>query len=218
MAHFSVDTHLFRELGKLLVGRDSTALVELIKNAYDADATEVTVYGELLHQPDSGSIIIKDDGNGMTHEQFTDGFLPSPPFRLKDEGERRSERFKRRFTGAKGVGRLAAHKLATLLRVTSIPRISGEQGIDAMIDWDVVEQYQTLDQLEGKGAIISRIPNPRGTPAGTTIRLERLREKWARHRAFVSSKRSPAFNRRRWLLISISLLVDRFYPSCSRET
>ncbi len=152
MAHFSVDTHLFRELGKLLVGRDSTALVELIKNAYDADATEVTVYGELLHQPDSGSIIIKDDGNGMTHEQFTDGFLRIAS-RLKDEGERRSERFKRRFTGAKGVGRLAAHKLATLLRVTSIPRISGEQGIDAMIDWDVVEQYETLDQLEGKGAI-----------------------------------------------------------------
>ncbi len=33
---FSVDTHVFRELGELLVGRDSTALLELIKNAYDA--------------------------------------------------------------------------------------------------------------------------------------------------------------------------------------
>ena len=31
MPHFTVDTHLFRELGELLVGRDSTALVELIK-------------------------------------------------------------------------------------------------------------------------------------------------------------------------------------------
>ena len=41
-ARFTVDTHLFRELGELLVGRDSTALVELIKNAYDADAEEVT--------------------------------------------------------------------------------------------------------------------------------------------------------------------------------
>ena len=48
MATFTVDTHLFRELGELLVGRDSTALVELIKNSYDADATEVVVYGEAL--------------------------------------------------------------------------------------------------------------------------------------------------------------------------
>jgi hypothetical protein len=38
---FSVDTHVFRELGELLVGRDSTALLELIKNCYDADATHV---------------------------------------------------------------------------------------------------------------------------------------------------------------------------------
>jgi hypothetical protein len=41
MAKFTVDTHLFRELGELLVGRDSTALVELIKNSYDADARHV---------------------------------------------------------------------------------------------------------------------------------------------------------------------------------
>jgi hypothetical protein len=45
---FTVDTHLFRELGELLVGRDSTALVELIKNAYDADATEIIVNGVSL--------------------------------------------------------------------------------------------------------------------------------------------------------------------------
>ena len=46
MPTFTVDTHVFRELGELLVGRDSTALIELIKNSYDADATEVVVYGE----------------------------------------------------------------------------------------------------------------------------------------------------------------------------
>ena len=47
-ASFSVDTHHFRELGELLVGRDSTALIELIKNAFDADATETLVYAEGL--------------------------------------------------------------------------------------------------------------------------------------------------------------------------
>src|ERR1700741_2715297 len=75
MAGFTVDTHLFRELGELLVGRDSTALVELIQNAYDADAREVTVYGEALADAERGWIRITDDGNGMTKDEFETGFL-----------------------------------------------------------------------------------------------------------------------------------------------
>ena len=123
MARFTVDTHLFRELGELLVGRDSTALIELIKNAYDADATEVTVHGELLDTPGQGRILVVDDGDGMDAAEFELGFLRVAS-RLKEEGERRSTRFHRRYTGAKGIGRLAAHKLARKLEVTSRRRVS----------------------------------------------------------------------------------------------
>ncbi len=70
MAKFTVDTRLFRELGELLVGRDSTALVELVKNAYDADATSVTVYGEQLEDLSRGFIQITDDGLGMSEEEY----------------------------------------------------------------------------------------------------------------------------------------------------
>ena len=75
MAKFTVDTHLFRELGELLVGRDSTALIELIKNAYDADATEVTVLGESLEDPSRGNILVTDNGLGMNTKHFENGFL-----------------------------------------------------------------------------------------------------------------------------------------------
>jgi DNA mismatch repair ATPase MutL len=74
-ARFSVDTHLFRELGELLVGRESTALIELVKNAYDADATEVTVFGESLGDPNKGIIRITDNGVGMDPDAFQRGFL-----------------------------------------------------------------------------------------------------------------------------------------------
>ena len=74
-ATFTVDTHLFRELGELLVGRDSTALVELIKNAYDADANKVLINGANLDDPVLGNITIRDSGIGMTREQFERGFL-----------------------------------------------------------------------------------------------------------------------------------------------
>src|SRR6059058_1015195 len=75
MATFTVDTHIFRELGELLVGRDSTALVELIKNAYDADATTVSVHGESLDDPELGFMTVEDDGVGMTTPEFRSGFL-----------------------------------------------------------------------------------------------------------------------------------------------
>src|SRR5437764_892833 len=120
MNNFVVDTHLFRELGEHLVGRDSTALIELIKNSYDADATLVTVHGEKLGQSGRGRIIVTDNGIGMTAQVFERGFLTIAS-RIKEQGERRSPRFQRRFTGAKGVGRLAAHKLAHEISVTSVP-------------------------------------------------------------------------------------------------
>src|SRR5271168_1924243 len=105
---FTVDTHLFRELGELLVGRDSTALIELVKNSYDADATSVAITGEHLDDPKQGYIKIVDNGVGMPVSAFENGFLRIAS-RIKETGQRRSLKFRRRFTGAKGVGRLAAH-------------------------------------------------------------------------------------------------------------
>ena len=176
---FTVDTHLFRELGALLVGRDSTALVELIKNTYDADASKVTITGQGLADG-SGSITVEDDGVGMTPKEFEAGFLRIAS-RSKEQGDRRSARYGRRFTGAKGVGRLSAHKLAARLTVTSTPDLGAralEQGVgvDATIDWDIVEQYETLDEASSGIALATR--TLAGEPPGTTITLDRLRRRW----------------------------------------
>src|ERR1700730_1961166 len=158
MATFTVDTHLFRELGELLVGRDSTALVELIKNSYDADATEVVVYGEYISSLKRGFIQIRDNGIGMSRKEFDDGFLRIAA-RTKVENNRRSPVFSRRFTGAKGIGRLAAHKLARLLEITSARWNEHNQsrnngalqahsiGLEASIDWDEIEKKNTLEEL-----------------------------------------------------------------------
>ncbi|HET9625833.1 MAG TPA: ATP-binding protein [Kofleriaceae bacterium] len=179
---FTVDTHLFRELGELLVGRDSTALVELIKNSYDADALDVTVHATSLDDPMNGTIIITDDGLGMTAPQFRSGFLRIAS-RVKEEGDRRSPRFKRRFTGAKGIGRLAAHKLARNLHVLSVasdPKTHEPIGaVDASIDWVKVESVATLDAIQPDAVTVA---TPDVTPQsrlGTTITLSQLRRPWS---------------------------------------
>ena len=204
MARFTVDTHLFRELGELLVGRDSTALVELIKNAYDADATEVTVHGEHLDTPGQGRILVIDDGNGMDAAEFELGFLRVAS-RLKEKGERRSARFHRRYTGAKGIGRLAAHKLARKLEVTSRRRVSPgmrmQPSLYASIDWDEIEHHETLDDLDSTEAILLDPKESNATDgSGTTLVLSRLRRGWtpaerARFFAEVQSFDAPAFLR-----------------------
>jgi signal transduction histidine kinase len=179
---FTVDTHIFRELGEMLVGRDSTALVELIKNAYDADATRVSVFGEGLDTPSSGRIIVTDDGNGMTPQVFRDGFLRIAS-RLKEEGERRSAKFGRRYTGAKGIGRLAAHKLAKQMEVRSVPDPEFVEGdpktVEARIDWNKIESLPTLDAIPDSDALVVNESSGRlSTRHGTTLELRNLRKRW----------------------------------------
>jgi signal transduction histidine kinase len=187
---FTVDTQLFRELGELLVGRDSTALIELIKNAYDADAEEVLVYGERLTDALTGSISVRDTGNGMTAEQFVAGFLRIAS-RAKQTDDRRSPVLGRRYTGEKGIGRLSAHKLARAVDVLSIPRDATE-ALEARIDWDRVETYETLDQVKSDAVRLRTSPVAPGTQHGTTLRLAPLRMAWTeRHLAdFVAEVQS----------------------------
>lgn len=204
MAKFTVDTHLFRELGELLVGRDSTALIELIKNSYDADATEVTVHGQQLDRPEQARILVSDNGTGMTSAEFTDGFLRVAS-RLKEQGERRSSIFRRRYTGSKGIGRLAAHKLARRLEIDSVSRDLKDQqreALHAVIDWDEIERCETLDDLDATSAIVMETREARRKARrGTTLLLTNLRRPWtpterARFFAEVQSFDPPAFLRK----------------------
>lgn len=180
---FTVDTHLFRELGELLVGRDSTALIELIKNAYDADATRVCVRGDDL--ANSGTIRISDDGNGMTEEVFKEAFLRIAG-RYKEGGGRRSPLYGRRYTGAKGVGRLSAHKLARKLEVTSVPNadVFGEnaanslKGVRAQIDWDALENQNETLETATNGLTVEVLADPLERVPGTTLKLSSLKSSW----------------------------------------
>src|SRR4051812_31814019 len=155
---FSIDTHIFRELGELLVGRDSTALVELLKNAYDADATRVTVYGENLQNTERGLIRISDNGHGMTAKKFVDSFLRIAS-RAKDIDHPLSPRFRRRFTGAKGIGRLAAHKLARVMEIESVYADPDTQepteGFRAVIDWKRVESVVMISDIPPDAVLLT---------------------------------------------------------------
>ena len=127
---FSVDSRLLEELGERLVGKPSMALAELVKNAYDADADTVNI---TLDRSDSGRILIEDNGHGMTTEEFEKYWM-----RVGSQHKRRQKRsrkFRRPFTGSKGIGRIATQMLSKNLRIISITEATPTRRLLAHLEW-----------------------------------------------------------------------------------
>lgn len=71
---FSVDAGVIDRLGQELVARQETAVSELVKNAFDADAQYVSL--KFCDSKDIGGIlIIEDDGQGMNRNELINGFM-----------------------------------------------------------------------------------------------------------------------------------------------
>ncbi len=88
------------------------AIREMVSNAYDADATEVTIDID----PKNDFIRVADDGNGMTPDEFD--------FFLRIAGQRRgrklSPEFQRQRIGQFGVGFLAIFPFGKRIRISFI--------------------------------------------------------------------------------------------------
>ena len=167
---FSVDAGIISRLGEELVGKRETAVAELIKNAYDADATEVDV---IFHDAWSvgGTLIVDDNGIGMTREQLIDGFM-----RLSSADKIHnpvSSVYKRIRAGRKGIGRFAAQRLGTSLTIVTQTRVS-DKALKIKIQWDDFEPDKDLNVIESKINVVEK-----QKIQGTYLKIEGLREGWS---------------------------------------
>lgn len=109
---FASDSGLIDRLGQELVARQETAVSELVKNAYDADAQEVKVTF-VNAETAGGSLHLVDDGNGMSREQLINGFM-----RLASNDKQAfpvSPLYRRARAGRKGIGRFSTQRLGQRL-------------------------------------------------------------------------------------------------------
>jgi len=192
---FRVKPRLLTLLGDQLIRDASLAVFELVKNAYDADATSCVVSLEAIDDPARASIAIEDDGSGMNADTLRNVWMViATDFRkAQREKNARTPKFNRYPLGEKGLGRLSVHKLGRVIRL--ITRTRGGQEISLELDWDEIEAAKDLDSAAVRFAV--REPRAfRGSKHGTRIEVARLRETWSRgelrklHRA-VNSLRSP---------------------------
>ncbi|MBQ6923130.1 MAG: ATP-binding protein [Kiritimatiellae bacterium] len=123
--HFKPYARLLTMLGEQLIKDEKTALVELIRNSYDADASRVTVdfegFGEDWSIKNDSRIIITDDGCGMTRETIESAWMnPASPNKLKQKAiQPKTPLKKRTMVGEKGIGRFAIFKLGMCVKVTT---------------------------------------------------------------------------------------------------
>jgi len=126
------DPRTIKHLGLRMYSTLSPALAEIISNAYDADAANVTVH--LSEKNGSPSEIrVVDDGIGLSFEEINEKFLVIGRDRREDEGDNPSPKYERLPTGKKGLGKLALFGLANT--ITVLTRQGGKQS-EFILDWD----------------------------------------------------------------------------------
>lgn len=102
---FRPKARIMELLGEQLIKNHTLALFELVKNSYDADASEVNL--NLVNiDKDNGTIIVKDDGYGMSFQTVTEVWMePAHGHKLEKRIKGIRTEKGRLQVGEKGVGR-----------------------------------------------------------------------------------------------------------------
>lgn len=167
---FTVDAGLIQRLGQELVGRAETAVSELIKNAYDADATIVSVEFVDSHEV-GGTLIISDDGVGMTLQQLQNGFMRiSSSDKIHNPS---SIRYQRTRAGKKGIGRFAAQRLGEKLTIITQTR-ENDFALELNIDWNKYEIDKDISSIQFPVRYVEKQKEE-----GTILKISSLKEKWS---------------------------------------
>lgn len=169
---FSSDSQLLSELGERLIATRHVALAELIKNAYDADATQCNIWLE----NEKSELVIEDDGHGMTEAEFED-FWMTIATSNRDRNPK-SRRYGREVQGSKGVGRFAVRNLGLFLELRTVAYDDDADEVRRLVanfDWEEFESGTGLQEME----VRYRIEGD-ATPEeeGTTLRISDLQDNW----------------------------------------
>ncbi|MBN1328044.1 MAG: ATP-binding protein [Candidatus Heimdallarchaeota archaeon] len=164
-------TTILRLLGEELNPSPDIGILELIKNAYDADAKRCTVELKGVHLK-GGSIKIWDDGNGMDSDEIRNGWLVVGDS-LKSIGTRSPSG--RLVVGSKGLGRLGALRLGQKVTLSTRPRAKSGLQYRVELDWEAFNNVKTVEDIE---IAIVEEEAPMGSLPGTEILITEIIYVW----------------------------------------
>lgn len=178
MAKLRPRARIVRTIGDQLISGPEAALIELVKNAYDADSPFVKIK---ITPPQNGnwdnepsSITVTDAGHGMTANDLLEKWLEPA---TNDKATRKiSPQKNRNMLGAKGVGRFATARLGKSLELESTTKSESDEITTSLmqVDWRKFEQAKYLDEVDIE--ITSTAP---ASTTGVTLRIQDLNDTWS---------------------------------------
>lgn len=190
---------LMNILGDQLITDKKVAVIEIIKNSYDADANFVKVrFNNMsnikfndLSKEDQAYIEIEDDGCGMSLDIIKNIWLrPATPNKFDKKKRKNNKTEKGRIIqGEKGIGRFAIHKLGEKIELYTKAKGQNEVKLEMnFIDFNPDDlnlfnqqtDYKLLDEVSNNWYVQSppeRITNE----SGTVIRIYNIREHWSQN-------------------------------------
>lgn len=153
-------------IGEDLISDEAVAVVELVKNSYDADASKVSV----RFDAEESRLVVEDDGHGMSLDTVLQTwFEPGTVSKTRTERSPRG----RIYQGAKGIGRFASARLARSLYLESRTD-PASTGVVVLFDWGAFDDESYLDEVEVAWEERQSLDLRRGT----RLTLDGLRQKW----------------------------------------
>lgn len=174
---FKVDARVILHLGRDSIKDHTTALIELIKNSYDADATKVEI--GIFTQGENKYIRIADNGFGMTEEEINENWLR---IAFSEKKNSKISQKGRRKTGEKGIGRISTDRIGALLTLITKAE-DGVKGIE--VNWDDFDVAgREIEDIEIKvienPSINIPIKGIEKSKSGTEIIITQLRQEWTK--------------------------------------
>jgi len=168
---------ILARLGEELNPNSDQGVLELVRNAYDADADRCRVQLENVDEP-GGMLVIRDWGDGLSRSNVTEGWLVLG--KSSKTSTRRTEKGRLQ-VGQKGLGRLAALRQGRIAELRTWPR--SRKGAkkttiehQVVMDWDAFDQAETVDEVPVE--VVTYDVEP--TDCGTEITVDDLRRRWTR--------------------------------------
>lgn len=188
MAKLKPRARLIRTIGDKLISGPEAAIIELVKNSYDADSPSVDIkivppkhLDNNIKNPivEEGFIDISDKGHGMTYDEILNVWL-EPATDIKAQ-KKTSRSGKREVLGAKGVGRFASARLGQFIEITSIAKNDGIlKKSNLKLDWSIFESVKYLEDIDIE--IQTSSPQLDENETGVSIRVTLLNDIWSESR------------------------------------
>ena len=168
---FSSD--ILKRLGEELNPSPDRGILELVKNSYDADATECSIEMQDSTLP-GGTIIIRDNGTGMESDDIINGWLV---LGSSIKNSNKKTKLGRLPSGSKGLGRLAALRLGSRTSLRTVPKDNNKSVYSIQIDWS---KYDNASLVEDVSLVVRHRKSLTELVPGTEIHIENLHNRLTR--------------------------------------